>query len=203
MTFFPPIRWVTKALHPTAPALSNFRSHCGLQVKKIVHPWPRPYKLTRFNANANQTFSFSPLTQQFMSPSSTSFHSTVEDTHIHRCSLSAKLHWNFMMCHKCHYTCHNLQTGSWEILGGRVRVGGVGINQSGAGAASGSIFTSSLSAPYRRHWNISEAPKKYLQRFYLFPEHIKNMTIQTSAPTTATQRKIQNKLWLMKNYWFQ
>lgn len=39
------MRWLNKKLHPSAPApgpLSNFRTICGLQVKKFLQPWAEP-----------------------------------------------------------------------------------------------------------------------------------------------------------------
>lgn len=39
---FPPTRWITKPLHPSAAAptpVSNFSTHCGPPVKEFVHHW--------------------------------------------------------------------------------------------------------------------------------------------------------------------
>lgn len=115
--------------------------------------------------------------------------------------LPAKHCWNFMMHHKCHYTQHTNQELVF-VTTSRQEVGSVWEGESGSGRHQSDrcwccfqehlqLLTASLTGGVGRYQKLQK--KKYLQRFYLFPEHIKNMTIQTSAPTTATQRKIQNK----------
>ena len=61
MCIFPPMRWGTKALHPSAPGpalLSNVRTHCGPRIKKFAHPCSTCFMQQRDSLNVAIKFVF-------------------------------------------------------------------------------------------------------------------------------------------------